>query len=138
MKIKNKFATGLFLYFISLSILFYSEKISAQGQGENWGHLYVAAGSLYGLGSIRLGHKNYEIGMLNSHSFGACVLLRAGNPYAAFGAILNQNAFPGLYGGVGIIWDYFNHFNIRLELNGSSGFDGYSHGEGLVGAGVFF
>lgn len=124
--------------FLALLFLLPRTEAWAYGEGEKWAHLYVAAGALYGLGSVRLGHKNYEIGMMNPRAFGGAYMIRAGNPYVSFGAILNQNLIPGLYGGVGVMWDFFNHLSIRLELNGSSGFDGYSHSEGLLGLGVYF
>jgi len=111
----------------------------SKDRDEKVGHIYLALGQIFTPASFRIGHKFIEAGVLNREAVGINVLYRSGISYVAFGPILDlRDGMPGLYGGVGLIFDFFRVFGIRLEFNGSYGGSAFGHGEGLIGTSFFY
>lgn len=113
---------------ISMSILF-SFQASA--------HLHAFVGfspNFSGLGTARIGWKDYEIGRYSTHSIAVNKLFKMSQSvYGAFGAGLVLDSF-GFVASMGFNYDLFLGFGIRGELFAEQAVDGYSHGAGLLGA----
>lgn len=116
-------------FIISLLIIF---SFNAQAvKDEKILHVYGAFGELYGFNSYRIGHKEWEIGKLNSQSFGLVKLLYKGNIYGGFGFAVVRGL--GIHGSLGFDLPFWGVFSFRGELNTSNSFNNFSHGEALVG-----
>jgi hypothetical protein len=113
-------------------LFFYSHSTWAL-PNENLGHLYVAGGEgLISLGSVRLGHKNWELGMVQRGAFALNKLFYKGNTYASFGPALTLGGL-GIYGAMGHEIPFWKIFTFRFELNGAQSFSNYGTGGILLG-----
>lgn len=95
-------------------------------------HAYGAFGIAYGLGSLRLGSNNWEVGYLSASFIGYDRIYDI-NPiyYTTFGVGVSVGG-PGFYTGIG----FHNHlwiFPVRGELAASMDIKGYSVATGLIG-----
>ena len=111
---------------------------SSQREKAWLGHSFVAAGLLYGLGSFRIGHKKWELGLLGTGLLGFNkVLMMNKNFYAAFGPALHLSTSQlGVYGGVGLEFLSFSVFQLRVEAFGGLSFRNYSHAGLLAGVNI--
>ena len=99
---------------------------------EKIGHLYVAGGpGLISLGSVRVGVRSWEFGLLNRSGIGLAKLFYKGNVYAGFGPAY-VNGF-GFYGAMGFEWPFWSIFSFRSEINTVHSFNNYSEGGILAG-----
>jgi hypothetical protein len=105
---------------------------------EDYFHVYGGVGEIFGLSTIRFGMKDIEVGLLNRKGFGITKLFYQDNIFAQAGGIINANASLGLFGGLGIEWDFWNFISLRTEANISHGFDNYASSEVILGLVVFW
>lgn len=105
---------------------------------EKFLHIYGALGQLYNPASFRIGHKTWELGLLNRTSIGLAKLLYKGNIYAGFGPIISINSSFGVYGSVGVDIPFLKLFSFRAELNGTNSIDNYGMAELLLGATIYW
>jgi len=102
------------------------------------GHIFAAAGTLYGLGSLRIGHHTWEGGLLNSNSLGVVKLLNLGRMYFGFGFAAVGGADFGFYASSGVeFWNLWL-LNFRFEANGTATYKNSTTGELLLGVSLNF
>ena len=123
------------IIFISLiifliSLFSYSKKAVA----ISWS-LVVGAGELYNPSSYRVGIETWEVGVLNSRTFGVIKNVPIGNFYYSFGPAFVSNSF-GLFGAAGLNYTFYDYFYIKGELNASRSITNYGIGTMMVGLGV--
>ncbi len=99
---------------------------------ERLGHFYLGLGELYNPMSYRIGHKTWEIGVVNNGAFALNKLFYRGNIYATFGPAFTSGGF-GFYGGMGFEKRFWGMFSFRAEMNGIQTFSNYGSGGFLVG-----
>jgi hypothetical protein len=99
---------------------------------EKWGHFYVGFGELFNPMSYRIGHKTWELGMVNNGAFALNKLFYKGNVYATFGPAITTGGV-GFYGGMGYERRFWGIFSFRAEMNGAQSFSNYGTGGFLVG-----
>ncbi|MDA8792929.1 hypothetical protein N9N67_06755 [Bacteriovoracaceae bacterium] len=117
---------------------FYSLSVQA-AKDEKYAHVYVGAGELLGLGTVRVGFKEWEFGMLNQRApLGAMKQIYKDDLYVGAGFVLNYNLSPGIIGAVGYEYYFWKIFSFRAEANVSHSVDNYSHANGLVGLTVYY
>ncbi|MBF0362621.1 MAG: hypothetical protein HQK49_16495 [Oligoflexia bacterium] len=96
------------------------------------GHTYIAVSEGLSLGSLRIGRKNFEVGIYPGYLFGAGGIVNMNNFYATFAAgIINSDV--GIYAGVGLEFYNFWICNFRFEVAGVSSYHNYTSGHALIG-----
>jgi len=106
---------------------------------DNYFHVFAAAGMLGSIGSIRVGIDEWELGLLNPRAVGFAKFFTSGSIYGGFGfVILDANNSQGIFGGAGLMWDFWKIFSLRLEFNTSVAYDGFMSENALLGLAVHF
>ncbi len=99
----------------------------------SWGHVFGAAGLLYGLGSLRVGRHEWEAGLLNARSVGVVKLFNMGQIYFGFGFAAMGGSDFGFYASTGVEFWNFSIVNVRFEANGTASYKNSTDGELLLG-----
>ncbi len=102
------------------------------------GHIFGAAGLLYGLGSARVGHHSWELGLLSSSSVGVAKLLNIGSMYFGFGFAAVSGSELGFYASSGVEFWNLAFLNFRFEANGIATYRNTTEGELLLGVSLNF
>jgi hypothetical protein len=123
------------IFIMLLMLISFSPKGQA-APNESFGHLYAAAGELYGLGALRIGGKNWEAGLMNSSSLGLGRVIYRGGMYAIGGGILTLASNIGLFGALGKEWDFWKIWAFRVEGNIAHGVGNYSAAQVHLGLSV--
>jgi hypothetical protein len=92
------------------------------------------------IGTMRVGIKNLEAGMLNKNmedtTYGIVYNFQLSDSfYAGLGAGTVSDK-PGLFTSIGYEFPLFKFFDLRLELNASSSHDNLSNGGFILGANI--
>lgn len=125
--IKIVIALFLALSFVTPSHAVMEEKI---------GHIYIAGGpGIISLGSVRVGARDWEFGLLNRNGIGLAKLFYKGNVYAGFGPAYVNGL--GFYGAMGFEWPFLTIFSFRAEMNTVHSFNNFSEGGILAGFTVY-
>jgi hypothetical protein len=96
-------------------------------------HLYIGAGELYGLASIRFGGASWEAGLLNRGLIGVAKTFHKEKFYAQGGVGLTINNGIGFLGSMGLEYGFWKVMGFRIETNIAHGLDNYASAELQLG-----
>lgn len=121
---------------LTLLIMLLPTAILAEGgrKSARLGHVFGGLGLLYSPASLRVGGATWEVGLLNSRSFGIATLNNfSANSYASLGVVVMTANNPGIFAGVGTEFWNWRLINFRLEANAAVSQRNQNHAEILFG-----
>ncbi|MBF0298578.1 MAG: hypothetical protein HQK51_07660 [Oligoflexia bacterium] len=130
---KKKLILLFIILILSISVIAttVTAGVSTRNSGKV-GHSYIALSEGLGLGSIRFGRRNFELGLYPGYLLGVGGIVNMNNLYATFATGL-INADIGVYAGVGVEFYNFWICNVRFEVAGVSSYHNYTSGHALIG-----
>ena len=136
--LNRKLLISLFFITLTCTFSFGSKAFAVEDGRDNWVHIFIAAGPLFGLGSVRAGVDSWEFGLMNSMSFGVAKFFTKNGFYGGMGLIVDNNVSPGFFGAVGYDLQFLTMLSLRLEFNTSASIEGFMDEGALLGVALHF